>query len=250
MEFRYNNSKSNSQNPSSPPQDVEFGPLSYNEMADLWIQVNPIREDKDAILSHSSKLHLQNKIIERKKKLLEIEPTVVGHFELAQSYRNTNKISDAVAQLKLALKLEPKNLTVLENLAITLAELGLLDEALTHWKRYIQIAPNDAQAHVNISIVLVLLNQIFEAESHLKNATKLDSSSAPTFHRLGRVQAYLGKFEQALESYRNAIRLTPNEPTVLQATSRLLATHPDPKKRNSSEALELAEQAIQQFVLP
>ena len=125
-----------------------------------------------------------------------------------------------------------------------------MDEALAHWKRYIQIAPNDAQAHVNISIVLVLLNQIAEAESHLKNATKLDSSSAPTFHRLGRVQAYLAKFEQALESYRNALRLTPNEPTVLQATSRLLATHPDPKKRNSSEALELAEQAIQQFVLP
>lgn len=250
VEFRYNNSKSNSQNPNSPPQDVEFGPLSSNEMADLWIQVNPIREDKDAILSHSSALHLQNKIIEGQKKLLEIEPTVVGHFELAQSYRNTNKNSDAAAQLKLALKLEPKNLTVLESLAITLTELGLLDEALTHWKRYIQIAPNDAQAHVNISIVLVLLNQIVEAESHLKNATKLDGSSAPTFHRLGRVQAYLGKFEQALESYRNALRLTPNEPAVLQATSRLLATHPDPKKRNSSEALKLAEHAIQQFIHP
>ena len=41
IEFSYDNSGSNTNNPNSPPLDIEFGPLSANEMADFWIQVSP-----------------------------------------------------------------------------------------------------------------------------------------------------------------------------------------------------------------
>ena len=44
MEFRYDNSAENPQNPHHPPRRVLYGPESSDEMGDLWVQVVPRRE--------------------------------------------------------------------------------------------------------------------------------------------------------------------------------------------------------------
>ncbi|HJT88512.1 MAG TPA: hypothetical protein VJ732_11665 [Bryobacteraceae bacterium] len=44
MRFRYDNSAENPRNPNHPPQRVEYGPSSTDEMAGLHLQVAPVRE--------------------------------------------------------------------------------------------------------------------------------------------------------------------------------------------------------------
>jgi tetratricopeptide (TPR) repeat protein len=244
MEFGYDNSADNLRNPNDPPQDIEFGPQSSNEMADLWIQVMPRNDRESMDLRLSSARHLQQKIIEQQEQLVELEPDVNGHLKLARSYRRASQLSEAVTQLNKALELAPENTTVLESLAIALTDVGRHHEALVHWWRGVQLAPNDSRAHLNLGTALGFSNQVAEAESHLKRATVLDPSFAPAFFRLGRAQSYLGRFDDALRSFRAALALNPNETMPLHAAARLLATHPDPSKRRSSEALELANRAL------
>lgn len=250
MEFSYDNSADNWRNPNDPPQDIEFGPLSTNEMADLWVQVMPRNDREGMDLRRSSARHLQQKKIERQEQLIELEPDVNSYLELARSYSRASQLPEAVTQLQNALELAPENTTVLESLAIALTDVGRNHDALVHWRSYVQLAPNDSRAHLNLGTALGFSNQVAEAESHLKRATELDPSFAPAFFGLGRAQSYLGRFDDALLSFRAALALNPNEPIVLQAAGRLLATHPDPSKRRPREALELANRALKHLPRP
>jgi tetratricopeptide (TPR) repeat protein len=250
MEFSYDNSAHNSRNPNDPPQDIEFGPLSTNEMADLWIQVMPRNNREGIDLQHSSSRHLQMKKRERLKQQIELEPDVNRYLELARSYSRANQLHEAVTQLQNALEHAPENTTVLENLAIALTNMGRQDEALLHWRRCVQLSPNDSRAQLNLGTALGFLNQAAEAEFHLQRATQLDPNSAPTFFRLGRTQSYLSRFDDALGSFRAAMALNPDEPMALGAAARLLATHPDSSKRRPSEALDLANRVLKQLRRP
>ena len=250
MEFGFDNSSGNERNPNNPPKDIEFGPLSSNEMADLWIQVIPRHELESGSLKRFSARHLQQRIIERQERLVELEPDVNRHIELALSYRRASQLDKAVARLQEALELAPENITVLESLAIALTDVGRLDDALNHWRRCVQLDPNDSRAHLNLGIALGFSNQVVEAVSHLKLATQLDPAFAPAYFRLGRAQSYLGRFDDALLSFRAALTLDPHEPSALNAAVRLLASHPDPTKRRPGEALELANRALRHLPKP
>lgn len=250
MEFSYDNSADNSRNPNDPPQEIEFGPLSTNEMADLWIQVMP-RNDREGIdLRRSSARHLQQKKIERQEQLIELEPDVNNYLELARSYSRASRLPEAVTQVQNALGLAPENTSVLESLAIALTNVGRQGEALVHWRRCVQLAPNDSRAQLNLGTALGFSNQVAEAELHLRRATELDPNSGPAFFRLGRTQSYLGRFDDALGSFRAATAINPNEPMALRAVARLLATHPDSNKRRPNEALELANRVLKQLPSP
>ena len=250
MEFSYDNSAHNPRNPNDPPQDIEFGPLSTNEMADLWIQVMPRNNREGTDLQHSSSRHLQVKKRERLAQLIELEPDVNRYLELARSYSRANQLHEAVTQLQNAVEHAPENTLVLENLAIALTNMGRQDEALLHWQRRVQLSPKNSRAHLNLGTALGFLNQVAEAEFHLQRATQLNPNSATAFFRLGRTQSYLGRFDDALGNFRVAMTLNPDEPMALSAAARLLATHPDSSKRRPSEALDLANKVLKQLPRP
>ena len=245
MEFGYDNSANNERNPNNPPQDIEFGPLSSNEMADLWIQVLPRNEGESESLGRFSARHLQQRVIERQERLIERELDVNSYIDLARSYRRAGQLDKAVTRLQEALQFAPENTRVLQSLAIALTDVGRHDEALEHWRRCVQLTPNDSRVHLSLATALGFSNQVAAAESHLKLATQLDPDFAPAFFRLGRAQSYLGRFDDALLSFRAALALNPNEPLTLHSAARLLASHPDPGKRRAGEALELANRALQ-----
>ena len=163
VEFNYDNSVGNRFNPNNPPLEMEFGPLSSNEMADFWIQVVPRNQEDGMRLRNSTARHLDTKLIERQAKLLELNSNVSDLLELALLYQNTNQQSKAVTQLQIALQLEPENLIVLERLAIALTNAGRPRDALAHWRQLVQIDPNDPQSRMNLATALGFLNEVEEA---------------------------------------------------------------------------------------
>ena len=147
--------------PNSPPQDIEFGPLSSNEMADLWIQVMPRNERESESLRRFSAHHLEQKKIEQQLRIFE---------------------------------LEPENTAVLERLALALTDAGRLDEALSHWRRWVQLAPNDSRAHLTLGTALGFANQAVAAESHLKRGHGVVSWLCTGVHSPGPRTVLLGPF--------------------------------------------------------
>lgn len=250
MEFVYDNSQNNNLNPNHPPKDINFGPRSSDEMADLWIQVMTNNDSDGRVLNQYTAQHLREKIIEQLEHQIAIEPSVDKHIELARNYRLAEQHQDAVAQLQSALAIAPQDILVIENLAIALTDLGRHSDALVHWRQLVDLAPQDARVTLNLGMALFNLNRAAEAEVQLSRATELDSSFESAYFQLGRTQSYLGRFDDALTSYRAALSLNPDAAGNLLAVSRLLSTHPDANKRMPDEALGLARQALAQRPVP
>lgn len=243
-EFSYDNSIENPRNPNRPPQDIQFGPRSADEMADLWIQVKASSDIESSELRSSSSRHLENKIIRGLELDIAQEPNVTSSLELAIYYRAAGRFSDAVALLKETLQVQPENPDVVENLAIALADMGQPENAIEQWQHLARLKPEEPSAQFNLGMAWAFSNQVSKAEVHLERATELDPEFYSAFLQLGLLQSYSGRFDEALINLQSALTLNPEEPMILRAVARLLAMHPDAQKRRPSEAVVLANKAL------
>ncbi|MFZ9079136.1 MAG: tetratricopeptide repeat protein [Alphaproteobacteria bacterium] len=244
VEFTYNNSSDNPQNPHSPPQAIQFGPRSDNEMADLWIQVFT-QDDSDRITLRKNALdHIEERTLYGLEQQISIDPSSTNYIQLGLQYQNAGQTNDAVAQYQHALELTPDNTAAVNHLAIALAELGRRGESQAQWARLIELNPDSASAHFDLGMSLAFSNQVSSAESHLQQAINLDPEFDSAFLQLGLMQAYLGRFDEALSNLQSALSLNSNEPMILRAIAQLMATHPTAEKRQPKEAIALAEKAL------
>ena len=62
---------------------------------------------------------------------------------------------------------------------------------------------------------------------------------------LGNACEIAGRHDEAIEEFTASIRFSTQRPEPLVRLARLLAAHPDPKKRQPARAMELAEQAME-----
>jgi len=244
VEFTYNNSSDNPQNPHSPPQAIQFGPRSDHEMADLWIQVFTQGDPTRSTLRKYAIDHIEEKTLNGLKQQITIEPSSHNYVQLGLQYQNAGQTSDAITNFQRALELSPDNTVVISHLAIALAEMGRRGESQAQWTRLVELDPSSADAHFDLGMSLAFSNQISSAESHLQQAINLDPEFESAFLQLGLMQAYLGRFDEALSNLQSALSLNPNEPMTLRAIAQLIATHPEVKKRQPKEAIALAEKAL------
>lgn len=109
-----------------------------------------------------------------------------------------------------------KNIELMPDKSLSYSYLGnlyyaedMLDEAIANYSKSLQIEPGFASAHYNLARTLVEVDEIPAAITHLKEA----------------------------------LRLRPNWVSPMNNLAWLLATYENPKFRDGSEALQLAEQA-------
>lgn len=244
VEFTYDNSRSNLQNPHSPPQAIQFGPRSDNEMADLWIQVFP-RDDSDRInLREKALHHIEERALNGLEQLILVDPSSANHIQLGIQYQKAGLTNDAVIQFRKALERTPDNTLAITHLASAFAELGHHDKSQAQWSRLLQLDPDSAIGHFGLGMSFAFSNQVGSAESYLQQATILDPKLESAFLQLGLIQAYMGQFDQALKNLQSALSLNPDDPMVLRAIAQLMATHPTVDKRQPKQAVALAEKAL------
>jgi serine/threonine-protein kinase len=112
-----------------------------------------------------------------------------------------------VGYYRAALALQPDAVAAHVNLAVALANLGRLDEAIDHAERALRIRPGSAVARYNVSTWLLRVGRYAEAEEHARRAIELGDDQ-PLAHavrghalaRLGRAQEAAGALRTALES--------------------------------------------------
>jgi protein O-mannosyl-transferase len=129
------------------------------------------------------------------------------YWRLGRVYLRQQKLEEAAAQCRLSLAIEPK-VPAHFFLAQALQAQGHFDEALEHYNAVLRSQP-DAEIHAAL---------------------------AGLFEQRGQIQ-------QAIEHYREALQLPPVLWTVRNNLAWILATTPDPAKRDGKEAVQLAEQA-------
>ena len=244
MEFTYDNSAANRRNPHSPPRRVTWGQKSSDEMGDLWIQVVPRRAADLRILNDDrSPRELAEDIVGFEMVLAAAPDQTMQHDEVALLYLQFGKVAEAVAHFRASARLQPQSAAAQYNVGIAVLQLGDREAAIRHFEQALRLDPAYARAHTNLGVTLRLQGRLTEAIRHFREALLSRPDDGDTLYNLAAALTVDGKFEEAVTYYRRALQVQPDAPETHSELAWLLATSPEARSRDLSEAVRLAERA-------
>jgi len=106
-----------------------------------------------------------------------------------------------------ALEIYPDYDAALSGLGKNLYDQGRLDESAAYYRRAVEVSPEKASAHYDYGMVLVKLGKFREAESELTRAIELSSRNPKFYQGFGNLKLSQEKYEEAIEYYEEAMRL-------------------------------------------
>ena len=154
------------------------------------------------------------------------------------------QIVRAIQHYIAAIKAQPQFFDAHNNLGNALVEAGRGDLAIEHYQAALRLDPHLPQAHNNLGLLLAERGRIDEAISHFRQAVHSDPTYANAHYSLALALAMRGQFHEAVAHDRTAVSLKPDFADALNHLASLLATSPDPSVRNPSEAVTLAQRAV------
>ena len=144
-------------------------------------------------------------------KILSIDS---NHFDsiflLASLSAVNNNYEKAKELLIKANEMQPKNLSVLNNLGNTHQALGNFDKAINYFQEVLKINSNHTNANYNLGIIFYKLKEFKKAKIHLTKAVEVQSNFAIAFFSLGNLHVDLKEFDNAVSCYQKAIEVNPN----------------------------------------
>ncbi len=214
------------------------------------------------------------------RRALQAQPTLVeAHLVLAKLALKQGDRDEARRELQTALEVDPNLAKAHANLGAILADDGDLSSAMSHARRAVELSPRSAPFVVNLGVVHLRLAEPAEALRQFERSAALDPQSADAWYHIGLSQAALGhpdSAEQALkaalrvapthalanfdlgrmyesrqewgaaeEHYEAALAAQPKLPGAMNNLAWLLATCPEPRRRDGARAVELALAALE-----
>ena len=180
------------------------------------------------------------------REALRLKPDyAAAHNNLGLALAKQGRLEDAVAHYCEAVRLDPSSAAVRMNLAVALYGLGRFDEAIRECREALRIDPALADAHVNWAAALVALGRPDEAAEHYREALGMNPNHVLAHANLALVLAEEGRLEDAVTHYRAALLTAPDNVQALSNLAWTLATAPDARLRDGTEALRLAERAAE-----
>lgn len=224
MRITYDNSSDNVRNPFSPPRRVRFGESTSDEMADLWLQVLPQSREDLAVLERDFGRKSITEDMIGYRHMLEDDPNNPGlHEGLASTYLQLGRGADAVNELEVSLRLNPRSAIGHYNLGTALLVQGRLDEAIVRFEQALRLKPTLAYAQNSLGYALQAKGKIEQAVIHYRQALAIDPGYAHAHNNLGTAFQALGRFGEAASQYEQAARSRPDDPVPERNWAKTLA---------------------------
>lgn len=155
--------------------------------------------------------------VEELKEALRLAPAYVeARNNLAVAYDNMGRYDDALMELQQAVRLNPEYTEAHGNLGNLYARSGRYEEAVQELKEALRLNPGYAAAHNNLGNIYALQKRNKEAIEEFQEALRLDPDYAPAHNNLGSTYAELGRYEEALREFQETLRLEPEFPEAYQ----------------------------------
>ncbi|MBZ5556165.1 MAG: tetratricopeptide repeat protein [Acidobacteriia bacterium] len=210
MRYTYDNSAGNVRNPHHPPQHVRYGPLSSDEMGDLWLRLLP-RTSADA--DTLARSYVANEL---RKNIAAAEWMAAQHplearwrNELGARYLEAARVEEGIVQLREALRLAPAHAEAHHNLGHALQSQGRLADAVAQFREAARLSPDDDQVHLSLANALQDQGKLDEAIVHFRRAVALDPEGADAHNNLGAALASKGLVDEAVVHFRRALDIRP-----------------------------------------
>lgn len=155
------------------------------------------------------------------QRAIELLPTqslarVTAYVDLADVRFEQGRYSEAIAHLSEALRLNPDDADVHNNLAGALQQVGDREQAMVHFRTAIRLQPDHALAHYNLGLLLTDLGDLDEALSELQTARRLLPDRPEIPFKLGVLLSNHGRYSEACANFTEALRLKPDFQEALQ----------------------------------
>jgi len=178
------------------------------------------------------------------RRALQLKPwDAEAHYKLGEALQSEGKYDEAIEQFYQSLRYRPDYTEAHKSIAGLLYEMGKFELAVSHYYEVLQTEPNNTDVHNNLGIIFGIQNNFDEAIKHFREVLELAPGNAEAYNNLGIALEQTGRFDEAIDCYRKAIQLKPDWPLPMAGLAKILATHPNINKRNTAEAISLAERA-------
>jgi serine/threonine-protein kinase len=175
--------------------------------------------------SYVSPMEAYPKGVQAAERALEIDKTLgEAHTSLAYIKRNYDfDWTAAEREYKLAIEFSPNYATAHHWYALYLSVLGRHSEALAEIKRAVELDPLSFIINTNVAWVLYFAHDYDRAIEIFKKTLEMDPNYALAHERLG--QAYLEKrlFAEAIAALKKAVDFSPGNTEILAALGHALA---------------------------
>jgi Flp pilus assembly protein TadD len=187
--------------------------------------------------------------------LLKIEAPAAEfytRFDAAWEVARTGQPDAAVAAAwRSALELNPDDARANNNLGVSLARLGKLDEAIACWEtalrsndQFLEVRENLSRALETQGVAALQRGGVDEALAQFRKLLVLDPRNALTHNHLGVALSLKRQFDEAAVEFREAMAADPQFAQAQANLAWLLATSPEATLRNGAEAVKLAAKAV------
>jgi len=168
--------------------------------------------------SQAIRLSLQGKSAESEtywREALRLQPDDIDVLnELGLAVWRQGRAAEAEPIYRRARQIKPDDFRILTNLGLALYDQARIDEAGECYRRAIEIQPDAFDALVNLGLVLSDQGRFDEAKESLDAAYKLQPDSAAVFQNLGINLGRQGRWDEAIEKYEQGLRLQPDFPRL------------------------------------
>jgi tetratricopeptide (TPR) repeat protein/serine/threonine protein kinase len=180
------------------------------------------------------------------RKAIEIDPNnAIAHGNLGHFLREQGKPADAEAACRRAIELDPNFANAYNILGLSLSDQGKRDDAIAAFRKAVELDPKLTRAHSNLGSDLGRRGNFEEAATHFLKAIELDPKHAAAYIGMGACASRQNKPGEAIAWYRKALAIKADDLKAHENLAVLLATCPDPKFRNSQQAVEHAKKAVE-----
>jgi tetratricopeptide (TPR) repeat protein len=166
----------------------------------------------------------------------------VAHLRLAIVVKRSDPMR-AMFEARRAVELGRENVSAYQLLVNCLLELRRYNEAMEVAREWLAEAPYDEGAHSNLAVAASEAGDSKLAARQLGYVMMLRPGSEQPYAKLHQLLLSLIKASDGLERLRAIAADAPDSPRMLDEIAWLLATYPDSKSRDGTEAVRLAERA-------
>ena len=240
MRYVFDNSTNNHRNPHTPPKRVRFGPRSTDEMAELTLQVVPVRSTDRTTLAQDVRRKVSEIILAGAQKKLTDNPSSENHENFATSLAAVGRVDEAIRHLEEAARLDPTKPTGYYRLGTALALQDKRDEAMYYYQRALDLDPTFVEANNNLGSLFHLAGNLDEASRYYRRTLDLDPDHSGAHFNLGNIFLARRQFSDAELEFRRTLELRPDFGEAFEGLGQALAEQG--KQTEAQEALNRARE--------
>lgn len=164
---------------------------------------------------------------------------------LGISLANLGRIGEAQQRLTQSLSMDDTNAVAHLSLGVVLDRQGLDQRAIEQYQAALDHDPLNLQALVYLADATMRTDHPQEAVALYRRALKLASDSVRMQLSLAMANVKAGHYDEARRVLETSLKARPDNPDLVNALARVLATAPEAKDRDGSRALQLAKTLFQ-----